>query len=68
MSTDYKFEGWLGEDKESINGKMVFNQFDPKTFEETDVDIKVSHCGMCGTDLHMLRGGWYEPPRPCLVG
>jgi len=27
-------------------------KFDPKPFEEYDVDIKVDFCGVCGSDLH----------------
>jgi len=56
--TDYKFEGWLGLDSDSVNGKMVWGEFEPKPWEETDIDIKVSHCGICGSDLHTLRSGW----------
>lgn len=44
---DYKFEGWLGLDEHSI-GKMQWKQYEPKPFEETDVDIKISHSGICG--------------------
>ncbi len=57
-STGDKFEGWMGLDKTSAEGKMVWQEFQPKTWEETDVDIKVSHCGICGSDLHVLRSGW----------
>lgn len=57
-SVDYKFEGWMGQDKESADGKMVWGEFEPKAWEETDVDIKISHCGICGSDLHTLRSGW----------
>lgn len=56
--TDYKFEGWVGLDKESANGKMVWQEFTPKTWTENDVDIKVTHCGICGSDIHTLRSGW----------
>ena len=31
--TDYKFEGWLGKDEESINGKMEWGQFEPKEWD-----------------------------------
>lgn len=49
MSTDYKFEGWLGKDPSSVEGNMVWESYDPKPFDETDVDIKISHCGVsCG--------------------
>lgn len=56
--TDYKFEGWLGLDKTAADGKMVWKELEPKPWEETDVDIKVTHCGICGSDLHTLRSGW----------
>ncbi|RDW67656.1 hypothetical protein BP6252_09052 [Coleophoma cylindrospora] len=66
--TDYKFEGWMGLDKNSANGQMVWQEFEPKTWEETDIDIQITHCGICGSDLHMLRAGWYPTPYPCCVG
>ena len=56
--TGYKFQGWLALDQESVNGKMGWQTFEPKTWEETDVDIKVTHCGICGSDIHTLRSGW----------
>lgn len=59
---DYKFEGWLGHSPESANGKMEWGAFEPKKWTEDDVDIEVSHCGICGSDLHMLRSGWAETP------
>ncbi|KAH8909664.1 putative zinc-binding alcohol dehydrogenase [Coniochaeta sp. PMI_546] len=67
-SPDYKFEGWLGYDKSAADGKLVWTQFDPKEWEETDVDIKVSHCGICGSDLHTLRSGWGPTKYPVCVG
>jgi D-arabinose 1-dehydrogenase-like Zn-dependent alcohol dehydrogenase len=42
--------------------------FDPKPFEEYDVDIKIDFCGICGSDLHTLRSGWVCLfPLGCLV-
>lgn len=58
---EYKFEGWLGHDEQAAEGKMTWGDFQPKTWEETDVDIKITHSGICGTDLHMLRSGWVRP-------
>lgn len=54
----YKFEGWLGYDAEASEGKMVWGEFEPKTFNEHDIDIRVTHCGICGTDVHVLRSDW----------
>jgi hypothetical protein len=56
------FQGWLGKDKESVNGKMEWGDFEPKKWSEDDVDIEISHCGICGSDLHMLTSGWGPTP------
>ena len=58
MSVPYKFHGWMGLDKEADKGKMVWQEYEPKTWTEDDVDIKITHCGICGSDLHTLRSGW----------
>ncbi|KAI1426418.1 zinc-binding dehydrogenase [Xylaria sp. FL1777] len=65
---DYKFEGWLGNSPESANGKMEWGTFEPKKWTEDDVDIEISHCGICGSDVHVLRSGWYPTNYPCCVG
>lgn len=57
-ATDYKFEGWTATDPSAIEGNMKWQEIQPKGWEETDVDIKVTHCGMCGSDLHFLSNGW----------
>lgn len=58
MSTEYKFQGWMGLDAKAVQGNLKFQRYEPKTWEETDVDIKITHCGICGSDLHTLRSGW----------
>ncbi|BCS17337.1 NAD(P)-dependent alcohol dehydrogenase [Aspergillus puulaauensis] len=68
MTTDYKFEGWLGLDASAADGKMQWKEFEPKPWEETDIDVKISHCGICGSDLHTLRSGWGPTDYPCCVG
>jgi D-arabinose 1-dehydrogenase-like Zn-dependent alcohol dehydrogenase len=60
---DYKFEGWLGHDVDSVNGKMTWGEFEPKQWEENDVDIQITHSGVCGTDVHTLRSGWVSSRR-----
>jgi alcohol dehydrogenase (NADP+) len=42
----YRFEGWLGHDASSAEGKMTWQEFQPKRWEESDIDIKITHCGM----------------------
>lgn len=67
MSEDRRFEGWCGLDKNAI-GNMKWQEYEPKPFTENDVDIRITHCGMCGADAHVLRSGWRETPYPCVVG
>ena len=59
MTAETKFEGWMGYSPEAGEGKMKWDSFKPKKWKEDDVDIKVTHCGVCGTDLHILRSGWF---------
>lgn len=76
MATDYKFEGWVGTDPSAAQGNMVWKGYEPKVWEETDVDIKITHSGICGSDIHTLRAGWVRsrssiqseknPHLPCL--
>ncbi|OCL09013.1 NADP-dependent alcohol dehydrogenase C [Glonium stellatum] len=68
MSTNYKFEGWCGLDPSAVEGNMKWQRYDPKPFTEDDVDIRISHCGICGSDIHTLRSGWGETNYPCVVG
>jgi len=43
-----KFEGWMGLDEQSVKGKMVWQAFpNVKKWTESDVDIEVTHCGVC---------------------
>ncbi|KAI4847207.1 putative zinc-binding alcohol dehydrogenase [Aureobasidium sp. EXF-8845] len=62
MSNQYKFEGWLGYDEMSAKGNMRWGDFEPKSWSENDVDIKISHCGVCGSDTHTLKSGWGPTP------
>lgn len=43
-------------------------QFKPKPFGERDVDIKIEACGVCGSDVHTITGGWGEAHLPLCVG
>ena len=42
---DYKFQGWMALDKATGIGGMKWQEFEPKAFEDSDVDIKITHCG-----------------------
>lgn len=38
-SADYKFEGWQALDASSAEGNMRWSEFQPKAWEETDIDV-----------------------------
>ncbi|KAI9170916.1 putative formaldehyde dehydrogenase AdhA [Paramyrothecium foliicola] len=54
----YKFESWVAEDPSAADGKMVWREYTPKTWEERDVDIKISHSAICAVDLYAMRSAW----------
>jgi alcohol dehydrogenase (NADP+) len=64
MSSD-TFKGWVADDATS---PLKYADFNPKPFTPTDIEVRVSHCGICGTDLHTLRSGWSPTDYPCVVG
>ncbi|KAK1150021.1 hypothetical protein N8T08_003579 [Aspergillus melleus] len=64
MSSDI-FQAWVAHDATS---PLTFTTFTPKPFEPTDIEINITHCGICGTDLHTLRSGWAPADYPCVLG
>jgi alcohol dehydrogenase (NADP+) len=44
------------------------NEFQPKPFGDYDVDIQIEACGVCGSDVHTVSGGWGEQKFPLVVG
>jgi len=47
-------------------GRVVLRQVERPRREPGGVLLRVHACGICGSDLHVLRGGW--PPQPHWVG
>ena len=54
-ATNDEFHGWMTLDATS---PMKYQAFTPKRWDEEDVDIKITHCGVCASDLHVMRSGW----------
>jgi len=50
--TDYKFEGWLGHDAESVKGNMKWGEFEPKKWSES---LKVTSDCKSTTDYFKAR-------------
>ncbi|KAL9570426.1 hypothetical protein ACKAV7_005434 [Fusarium commune] len=68
MSTDHKFEGWIAYNKDSAKGNLQWGTYKPKAFLDTDVDIAITHCGVCGSDLSHLKSSWKPANYPLVVG
>lgn len=42
----WTFKGWGAFDKNAINGELKWFEYEPKHWEETDVDIKIQYSGI----------------------
>ncbi|KAL5116284.1 hypothetical protein ACEQ8H_005842 [Pleosporales sp. CAS-2024a] len=67
-ASNSEFQGWVAHDPSAAEGNMKWGGFTPKTFEETDIEMDISHCGVCGSDIHTLRSGWGPSEYPLVVG
>ncbi|TDL15755.1 GroES-like protein [Rickenella mellea] len=43
-------------------------EYPSKNWEETDVEVAITHCGVCGSDVHTLSSGWGQIETPIVVG
>lgn len=64
---DEKWVGWVAHDKDSI-GNLKFGSFEPKKWTEDDIELQIHYCGICASDLHMLRSGWGATDYPIVAG
>ncbi|KAJ4246343.1 hypothetical protein NW762_013694 [Fusarium torreyae] len=67
MAAEQKFEGWVAE-VSTKEKEMVWKEYEMKPFEETDIEIRITHCGVCGTDDHTAHNGWGNTQYPIVVG
>lgn len=56
-----------------VAGPKSWNKFSKhslklKPFGDDDIDVKIEACGVCGSDLHTITGGWGEYEGPMCVG
>merc|ERR1712225_229765 len=68
MAAPEQFEGFMIHDTKNRT-KFSKEKFTPKPFEDYDVDIENECCGVCGSDVHTITGGWGElATAPICVG
>ncbi|RDA87100.1 hypothetical protein CP532_0201 [Ophiocordyceps camponoti-leonardi (nom. inval.)] len=56
-----------------VDGPDSWNKFHkaelkPKPFGEHDIDVEIEACGVCGSDVHSITGGWGKFDGPLCVG
>ncbi|KAI9718650.1 MAG: hypothetical protein M1828_006658 [Chrysothrix sp. TS-e1954] len=60
-------EGFMVTDTKKWS-EFTKQEFQLKPFEDRDIDIAIDACGVCGSDVHTITGGWGETPLPLCVG
>lgn len=67
MQSQLEFKGYALVDPKNFTDLKV-QTFKPKPFDDNDVEIAITHCGVCGSDVHTLKQGWGESKLPLVVG
>lgn len=60
-----EFKGFaISDPKDWSNPKLT--SYEPKKFGDNDVDIEVECCGICASELFILKNTWSRTPLACL--
>ncbi|KAI7864393.1 chaperonin 10-like protein [Mucor mucedo] len=65
MSSENTFHGWAITAKDK---PLEWIELPLKNFDQDSVDMKVSHCGVCGSDIHTQEEDWGKTDFPCVTG
>ncbi|GAA5804015.1 chaperonin 10-like protein [Helicostylum pulchrum] len=69
--TEEKFIGYGGLQPYVLKDETTHLQpmeFVPRPLEDDEVEIEVSACGICGSDIHQLTNGWNRATFPIIPG
>ncbi|CCM04509.1 uncharacterized protein FIBRA_06690 [Fibroporia radiculosa] len=55
--SELEFKGYALTDPAAWN-EFSLVSYPPKTFLADDVELAITHCGICGSDVHTLTQGW----------
>lgn len=61
------FEGFCVDNPKNWNN-FHKAELKPKLFGEHDIDVQIDACGVCGSDVHTVTGGWGDFEGPLCVG
>jgi len=59
------FEGYAAAAAKATLKPLAYN---PRAFQEYDVDLQITHCGVCHSDLHAINNDWGGSQYPLLAG
>ncbi|KAI7898559.1 chaperonin 10-like protein [Cokeromyces recurvatus] len=59
------FHGWACHGK---GQEMVWEELPLRAEDDYSVDMDVTHCGICGSDVHTMEAHWGQPNYPVCVG
>lgn len=60
-----KFQAYAARRK---GGKLELFEFDPGPLRDEQVEIEISHCGLCHSDISMIKNEWEESTFPLVPG
>ncbi|KAJ2799222.1 hypothetical protein H4R21_003626 [Coemansia helicoidea] len=60
-----EIHGWAAKE---VGIKVEPWSYTPRPLGPNDVEIKIEYSGICGSDLHTLKGEWGAPMLPAIVG
>ncbi|PVU85193.1 hypothetical protein BB560_006671 [Smittium megazygosporum] len=65
MSSETTFKCWAAK---TPGFTLEPFEYVPRPLGDNDIEIKVTCCGICGSDLHTISGEWGTPDLPVVVG
>jgi uncharacterized zinc-type alcohol dehydrogenase-like protein len=48
--------------------RLVPHEYEPRLLQPEDVEIEISHCGICHSDLHLIDNDWSSSIYPLVPG
>ncbi|KAK5798867.1 chaperonin 10-like protein [Linnemannia elongata] len=61
-----KFTGWAA--VPGGNGILQKWSYHPRPLVADEIEIEITHCGICGSDIHFSTEGWGPITRPAIPG
>eukprot|EP00029_Vermamoeba_vermiformis_P011410 TRINITY_DN626_c0_g1_i1.p1 TRINITY_DN626_c0_g1~~TRINITY_DN626_c0_g1_i1.p1 ORF type:complete len:348 (-),score=75.36 TRINITY_DN626_c0_g1_i1:42-1085(-) len=65
MSSEQQFKAWAAFEPK---GQLSEWSYTPRPLGPHDIEIDITHCGMCATDLHRIDSGWGPSKYPLVPG